>query len=110
MLLLGDVVGSLRTTYLRDRATHHSWRLGLDLSRLDDPHCSFTLAQYEARELGLCQMHRLPSVLGEPVAHVWAGQRAPDVLHKVVNNAARSARAHPYSIPNREGESGKARL
>jgi hypothetical protein len=67
---------------------------------------AFTLALREARELRRRHPHRLPSVLRDPVAQIRPGEYAPDVLRKLINHCGRSAGRDPYSIPNREVESG----
>jgi len=63
----------------------HGRLLGLDTSVFDDLCRTFTLAQYEASELRLRHIHRLASVLGNPVAQTLPREHASDVLHKFVN-------------------------
>src|SRR6266481_5706787 len=88
----------------------HSRLLGLDPSGSDDLGRTFTLAQHEARKLGLRHIHRLASVLGNPVAQTLPREHASDVLHKFVNHSGRSASRRPYPIPNGEVETGDTSL
>jgi len=72
--------------------------LGLDPSGFAESRCAFTLALYEARDLGLRHAHRLAPMRGNPVAQIRCGQRASDILRMLVENACRSAR-RPYRHP-----------
>jgi hypothetical protein len=76
--------------------------LAFDPGGFDDLRRTFTLTQHEARELGLRHIHRLASVLDNPVAQIMPGQHVSNVLHKLVNHYGRSASRSPYPIPNRE--------
>jgi hypothetical protein len=84
--------------------------LGLDTGGFHKSRRYYTLALHEAHELGVRHVHWLAPVISDPLAQIRPGEHAPDVIRKLVNYAGRSVSRRPYSIPDREVESGDARL